>query len=149
MSSGNVQIAPDSTGKKIDTSELLVGTNVVQRQRIVISDDSSADALAKVSAADPVSSSPGLVTRDVLAPELRDLAEAVAYLATCIHDRLPMPDSNERMRVYLDSSSGASVNLQLAAVANPVTFQPVYLQHMPSNMMAMDAARLYQMIEVS
>lgn len=50
MSAGVVQVAPDSTGKKIDTSELTVGANTVERQRIVIGDDSSAAGLAPVDA---------------------------------------------------------------------------------------------------
>lgn len=38
MSDGVVQVLPDSTGKKIDSSELVVGTNTVERQRIVQAD---------------------------------------------------------------------------------------------------------------
>jgi hypothetical protein len=36
MADGIVQVAPDSTGKKIDSSELTVGANTVERQRINI-----------------------------------------------------------------------------------------------------------------
>jgi hypothetical protein len=43
-----VQIAPDSTGKKVDVSELTVSSNTVERQRIVIADPSSATGLAPV-----------------------------------------------------------------------------------------------------
>ena len=149
MSNSSVQLAPDGAGKRVDTSELLVGTNLVQRQRVVIGDDASSGDLAKVSASDPAPSDPGLVVRDVLGPELRDLAEAVAFLAACIHDRLPVTDHQERLRVYLDGSNGAFANLALTGVGNPVNNQVIYLQHAPYNFMAMDAARLYQHIQVT
>ena len=48
MSDGIVQIAPDRSGKKIDTSEITVGANTVERQRVVIGDNTSATALATV-----------------------------------------------------------------------------------------------------
>lgn len=48
MADGIVQVAPDSTGKKVDTSELTVGANTVERQRIVIADDATAASFAYV-----------------------------------------------------------------------------------------------------
>jgi hypothetical protein len=62
MSDGIVIVQPDSTGKKIDTSELTVGPNTVERQRTVIADDSTAAALAKVRNSAPGSSDYGVVT---------------------------------------------------------------------------------------
>lgn len=48
-----VQGAPDSTGKKIDTSEVTqVGGALVERQRVVLADDSCASGLAPVTALD-------------------------------------------------------------------------------------------------
>lgn len=49
MADGLVQVAPDSTGKKVDTSELTVGANTVERQRVVLADSSNAAGLAVVS----------------------------------------------------------------------------------------------------
>jgi hypothetical protein len=46
-----VQIPPASTGQKIDTSELIVSGNTVERQRMVVADDSSATGIAPVTAA--------------------------------------------------------------------------------------------------
>lgn len=63
MTAGVVQVAPDSTGKKIDNSELTVGANTVERQRIVLADDATAAALAAVLAADPTGANYGLVVR--------------------------------------------------------------------------------------
>jgi hypothetical protein len=48
MADGIIQVAVDSTGKKVDTSELTVGANTVERQRIVIADNSNAAAFANV-----------------------------------------------------------------------------------------------------
>jgi hypothetical protein len=43
-----IQVPPDDTGKKIDTSELTVGANVVERQRYVVCDNLSAGNCAAV-----------------------------------------------------------------------------------------------------
>lgn len=51
MADGIVQLQPDSTGKKVDTSELTVGANVVERQRVVVASDTGATAIASVTAA--------------------------------------------------------------------------------------------------
>ena len=48
MADGIVQLAPDSTGKKVDTSEITVGANTVERQRIVLADNSVASNFAGV-----------------------------------------------------------------------------------------------------
>jgi hypothetical protein len=41
-----VQVSPNSTGLRIDTSELTVGSNVVERQRIVLANSSNSSAFA-------------------------------------------------------------------------------------------------------
>lgn len=48
MADGLVQVAPDSTGKKVDTSELTVGSNTVERQRVCLASDTVAGAIATV-----------------------------------------------------------------------------------------------------
>jgi hypothetical protein len=48
MADGTVQVPPDGTGKKIDTSELTVGGNTVERQRVVIADSTNAANFATV-----------------------------------------------------------------------------------------------------
>lgn len=52
MADQYVQISPDGSGKKIDTSELTVSGNTVERQRMVIGDPTSATALANVADGD-------------------------------------------------------------------------------------------------
>jgi hypothetical protein len=45
MADGVVQVAPDASGKKIDTSELTrADASLVERQRVVLGDDSSTSA---------------------------------------------------------------------------------------------------------
>jgi hypothetical protein len=53
MADGYIQVPPDSTGKKTDCEELLVGANTVQRQRIQIAGTDAADVA-------PVSATEGL-----------------------------------------------------------------------------------------
>lgn len=48
MADGYVGVAPDGFGKKVDTSELTVGGQTVERQRIVVSSDVTSGALASV-----------------------------------------------------------------------------------------------------
>lgn len=52
MADGLVQVPPDSTGKKVDTTELTVGANTVERQRVHLA-GSAAAALV-----DPLNSAP-------------------------------------------------------------------------------------------
>jgi hypothetical protein len=64
MANAIIQVPVDSTGKKVDTSELTVGVNTVERQRIVLSDDAAAAGLAAVVNAAPTTEY-GLVTRNI------------------------------------------------------------------------------------
>lgn len=65
MSDGFVRIPQDSTGKRIDASELTVGANVVERQRIIIADSTDSAGLTVVKDVDPSSSEYGIVTRNI------------------------------------------------------------------------------------
>lgn len=63
MTDAIVQVAPNSTGEKIDGTELSVGGQTVFRQRTIIGDDSAAAGLAKVQNAQPGASDYGLTVR--------------------------------------------------------------------------------------
>lgn len=63
MADAIVQLATDGTGKKVDTSEITVGANTVERQRINISDPTAAAGLAAVANAQPGASDYGLTVR--------------------------------------------------------------------------------------
>jgi len=82
MADGIVQLAPDSTGKKVDTSEITVGANTVERQRIVISDNTAAANFATVKAASttPVAADGALVVTN--SPNAAPPSSATATLST-------------------------------------------------------------------
>lgn len=63
MADGTVRLYPDSTGKIIDTSELTVGANTVERQRVAIADPANATGVANVGTpgVDPGGSAQGLI----------------------------------------------------------------------------------------
>ena len=65
MADGIVQLQPDSTGKKVDTSELTVGANTVERQRLVIADSGTAAALVPVLNADPAAAAYAIPVRPI------------------------------------------------------------------------------------
>jgi hypothetical protein len=65
MSDQYVQVSPDSSGKKIDVSELTVSNNTVERQRVVIGGNASNVALVEVTNADPGSSDYALPVRNI------------------------------------------------------------------------------------
>ena len=64
MADGIVQVAPDSTGKKVDATELTVNSQTVERQRVNLADPSAAAGLASVLNTAPASEY-GLVTRNI------------------------------------------------------------------------------------
>jgi hypothetical protein len=66
MADGVVGLAADGTGKKVDTSELTVGTNTVERQRINISDPTSAAAIVAVTNTTLTGAEYGAVTRPII-----------------------------------------------------------------------------------
>ena len=53
MADGTVGLLPDSTGKKVDVSELTVAGNTVERQRVNISSPTDPDAHAEVMSEPP------------------------------------------------------------------------------------------------
>src|SRR5437867_2942482 len=65
---GTVQLPPDSTGKKLDTSEIVrTDGTVVERERVTVSDDTLQAAVAAVISGIPSQASWGLVVRDISA----------------------------------------------------------------------------------
>jgi hypothetical protein len=60
-----VQVAPNSTGAKVDTSELAVGANTVERQRIVTADPTDAAGLGVVTNVEPAGGEYAPVVRPV------------------------------------------------------------------------------------
>lgn len=60
-----VQVAPDSTGKRVDASDLTTSDGTVYRQRIVIGDDGLAAGLAQILGSAPVGTEYALVVRPI------------------------------------------------------------------------------------
>ena len=86
MSDGKIQVPADSTGKLVDTSELTTGQGLVERQRIVLGDDVTPAALAKVTNSTPSSTDYGLTMRR--APKGLTLA-AFNFASTGDQDIIP------------------------------------------------------------
>jgi len=78
MADAYTQVAPDSTGDKIDTSELTVGAHTVNRQRVVLADDSTAAGFAKVQNSEPGSSDYGVTARIAGTANVAQLPEVVS-----------------------------------------------------------------------
>ncbi len=80
MSAGTVRLYPDSTGKIIDTNELTVGSNTVERQNVSVADPTNALGIGAVVVAgsDPGAAYGQLVTqRPATKAKLRNLAATV------------------------------------------------------------------------
>ena len=58
-----IQVAADSSGKKVDCSELTVGANTVERQRVVLAADATAAGLAAVQTGDSAGTEYALVVK--------------------------------------------------------------------------------------
>lgn len=65
MSDSYVQVQPDSSGKKVDTSELTVNSLTVERQRVVLADDADEAGLAPVVDDEPGKRDYGIAVRVV------------------------------------------------------------------------------------
>ena len=80
MADGIIQVAPDSTAKKLDTSELTVGANTVERERIVIADPTTAGALGAVLNANPAGTEYAPVVRPIMPQDAAARTPVVLYL---------------------------------------------------------------------
>ena len=86
MADGIVQIQePASPTKKLDTTELIVGANTVERERMVVAGATDV-ALAVVGNATPGASDYGLVVREVVQPVVGGGVEATAQRVTIASD---------------------------------------------------------------
>lgn len=110
MADGIVQVAPDSTGKKMDTEELTVGANTVQRERVQIS-GAVAAAIAKVLNADPASADYGLVVRPIMESPARNKVWAYADI-----DSLKQEAGSVALKVALYGADGNPIALAHDAV---------------------------------
>lgn len=102
-----VPITPGS-GTNIDTSELTVGANTVERQRVNIADPTSAGGLAPVLATTPDGTEYGLATRQVGPVSLADIAASIRVMLDMLGGLpLAFDPASGRLRVVIDALGGA------------------------------------------
>lgn len=123
-----VQVAVDGTGKKIDTSELTVGSNAVQRQRVVIGHDTDPDAFA-------APNQDGSLPVDIIG-QLKELIYAVRQII----DQPWVDPATGRLRILLDAIAGS---LTLGTVSTVTTCSTVtnmsQIGAVPANSLVQDA----------
>jgi hypothetical protein len=88
-----VQISPASTGSKIDTSEVSVAGNTVERQRVVVADPSGPNSLQTVS-----SSGEAFVREQTVQQLLMDILVELRVLNAMLVRSVGGSDDPERLR---------------------------------------------------
>lgn len=111
MANSYVQIPPNSTGPKLDTEQLTVGLNIVERERNQLA-GVGAEAIAAVLDTDPALNDHGLVVRalNVVSPARSFLSTAnLAAGATATLDgaTIPAATTGKLLKVHLSSSAAA------------------------------------------
>lgn len=119
-----VQVQPDSSGKKVDTSELTVSSQTVERQRIVIADTTTGAALAAVRNTSATETDYGLVVRLAGRPQHMASADENPGAATvagngtftgATHDLGDLSAGGQgyaRWRVFVYTDQPGTVNMQ-------------------------------------
>jgi len=104
MSDGFVRVPQDSNGKRIDTSEITVGSNTVERQRIIFADPSNPSGLTAVLNASPAVDDFGVVTRQI--PTIAPVSDVTSVAASISSVTLLSANDNRKgASFYNDSSS--------------------------------------------
>ncbi len=119
MANSYVQVPQDSNGKKIDTSEITVGSNIVERQRIVISDSTNSNGVSNVINTQPSSTDYGIVTRVV--PNTVSTSSVISVAASTSSVTLLTSNSNRKSATIYNDSTG-TLYLKLGAVASNTSF---------------------------
>lgn len=129
MTDAYVQLAADGPGKKVDTSELAVGPNIVERQRIALADPASAAALAAVENASPGASDYGLVTRPI-GPSSATGTPGTPVAASTSSQTLLAANAARKGAVIRHTTAGTGnggpeMFLKLGTAASPTTYTEV------------------------
>jgi len=109
MSDQVVQVAVDGAGKKIDVTELTVGPNQVQRQRVNLSDPTDPDAhAAVVQRGDLTGAEYGVVTQTAL---LADMAESLKHMGRLLGGALGTANdpATGRLRTLVDINASQTL----------------------------------------
>lgn len=78
-----------------------------------------------------------------------DRMDLMLYYLGAILEKMPIPDINDRLRVYIESSIGGAAALAINGVGNTVPTSSTGLQFMPYNLADVGAARLYDQVVFS
>lgn len=119
MSNSYVQVPQDSNGKKIDTAEITIGPNIVERQRIVLADNANSDGVAAITNAEPTTSDYGVVTRTIPQTAPNSTVSSVASSNTSV-TLLALNLNRKGATFYNDSTS--ALYLKLGATASDTSF---------------------------
>ena len=122
MADSFVQVPPDDTGKKLDTEQLLVGANTVERERMQIAGALAAE-IAGVLATDPAAGDFGLVIRDAALVSSQTSVATVATVAagsTGSVDSTQLASSATGKLLGFEASGSAAFRVDLQTVLNGV-----------------------------
>jgi len=105
MNDGIVQLNTDGVGKKVDTSEITVGSNTVERQRINISDPANPDGHAAVELPSTITGAEyGVVIRGFLHDVAQVLKRPLDIMSRSLS--LAADPTSGRLRTLTDINSG-------------------------------------------
>jgi hypothetical protein len=124
MSDQFVQVAPDGAGKKIDVTEVTVGGDQVQRQRVNLSDPTDPDAHAAiVRRGDLTGEEHGVVTQTAL---LADMAESLKQMGRLLGGALATANdpATGRLRALIDINTAQTLGT-VASVTGVTTVTTV------------------------
>lgn len=117
MADGLIQVPTDSTGKKVDTTELTVGSNTVERQRIHLAGAAAAE-LADVRAAPPAATLYGLVVRVLRAIATATLSNAAASSS----NQTALASNAARQGALFTNDSDGSCLLKYGVMASSTSY---------------------------
>ena len=103
-----IQIAPDGAGKKLDTEQLTIGANTVQRERHQLTGASAAE-IAAIKNTDPSSTAYALATRQIHTTDPQvssatDAAVAAGGQATLDSTQISSGKTGKLLRVVVSAS---------------------------------------------
>jgi hypothetical protein len=119
MADGFVRVPQDSNGKRIDTSEIVVGANTVERQRIILADATDPSGLAPITNSNPNTSDYGVVTRTI--PTSASTSSVTSVGASVTSVTLLASNSNRKGATFYNDST-SYLYLKLGATASNVSF---------------------------
>lgn len=129
MADSVIVVPPDSNGKSLDTSQLTVGLNTVQRERMNISDPTLDVGLAKVTNTTAGASDYGLVVRvagavgssPTLYTELTQVTKASIKVTAGVVKSIYISNANAALRYFqLHNKATAPVATDVPLISVPI-----------------------------